>query len=197
MATAVDVRPASAVARMTADEFFHHPLANGPAELVRGEVRILSPTAGPHGRIARNVFRPLDAYVESHRLGEVFFDGTGFALPPRNDTMRSPDVAFVRAGRLPADALPEGWVPVAPDLVVEVLSPSESHSDVMEKLDDYFAGGTALAWVVDPRRRGVEVHAADRTMRWVSADAVLDGAPVLPEFHLPVAAVFTGATPAP
>lgn len=178
MATAVDGRPVPAAARMTADDFARHPLANGPAELVR-------------------IFRPLDAHVEARGLGEVFFDGTGFALPQRNDTLRSPDLAFVRAGRLPADALPDAWVPLAPDLVVEVLSPSESHTEVMETLDDYCAGGTQLAWVVDPRRRGVEVHAADRTVRWVGADAVLGGAPVLPDFALAVAAVFKGAGPAP
>ena len=181
--------------RITAADFYHHPAANGPSELVHGEIRILSPANGRHGRIARNVFLALHAYVEPRGLGECFPDGTGFALPPDDDVMRSPDVAFVRAGRLPADDLPDGWVPIAPDMVVEVLSPSETHSDVMEKLDDYFAGGTELAWVVDPRRRGGEVPAAGRAVHWVPLGAELDGAPVLPDFRVAVAQLFKGATP--
>ncbi|HEY0780171.1 MAG TPA: Uma2 family endonuclease [Gemmatirosa sp.] len=189
MATAVGTE------RITATEFLTHPAVNGPSELVHGEVRVLVPAGGRHGGIAANVFRALDRYVEPRALGRCFTDGTGFALPPGDDTVRSPDAAFVSAGRLPVEDLPEGWVPVAPDLVVEVLSPSESHSDVMEKLADYFAGGTELAWVIDPRRRGVEVHAAGQPVRWVPWGAELDGAPVLPEFRVAVAALFRGAVP--
>ena len=191
MATAVGTE------RMTAAEFFHHPAASGPSELVHGEIRILAPAGGRHGGIAANVYNALYSYVGPRGLGRCFMDGTGFALPPDDDVMRSPDAAFVRAGRLPDDVLPEGWVPLAPDLVVEVLSPSESHSDLMEKLDDYFAGGTELAWVVDARRRGVEVHAAGQPVRWVPWGAELDGAPVLPEFRVPVAELFKGAVPQP
>ncbi|MDQ6926022.1 MAG: Uma2 family endonuclease [Candidatus Eremiobacteraeota bacterium] len=183
--------------RITAADFLHHPAANGPLELVHGEIRVLAPAGGRHGGIAANVFRALDRHVEPRALGHCFVDGTGFALPPHDDVVRSPDAAFVRAGRLPADTLPEGWVPIAPDFVVEVLSPSESHSDVMEKLDDYFAGGTTLAWVVDSRRRGVEVHAAGEPVRWMPWEATLDGAPVLPELRVAVAELFKGVLSQP
>lgn len=189
MGTTVDVE------RITAAEFLHHPAAHRSTELVHGEVRVMSPAGGPHGQIALNLVIALHAHVHPRRFGRVFADGTGFALPHRDDTVRSPDAAFVRAGRLPADRMPEGWVPVAPDFVAEVLSPTEAYSDVMEKLDDYFGAGTQLAWVVDPRRRGVTVHAADRTSRWFRADATLDGAPVLPEFRLAVADLFRGVLP--
>ena len=191
MATAVGTE------RMTAADFFRHPAAKGPSELVHGEIRILSPAGGRHGGIAGNIYFALRAYVEPRGLGHCFADGTGFALPPDDDVMRSPDAAFVRAGRLPDEYLPDGWVPLAPDFAVEVLSPSETHSDVMEKLDDYFAGGTELAWVVDPRRRGVEVHAAGRPVRWVPFGAELDGAPVLPEFRVAVAQLFKGVIAQP
>lgn len=198
MSTAVDVRPGSAGVRMTADQFFEYPQpSDGEAELVHGEIRVSPFAGGRHGRIVRNLFVALDRHVEANTLGEVFADGTGYALPHRKDTVRGPDASFVRAGRLPQDTLPEGWIRLAPDLAIEVLSPSERHADLMEKLDDYFAAGTELVWVVDPRRRGVEVHSADRTVRWVGPDAVLDGAPMLPDFRLAVAAIFKGATPAP
>lgn len=190
MATTVGVE------RITAAEFLHHPAADGPSELVHGEVRILSPAGGPHGLMALNVAFALRAYVAPRRLGHVFADGTGFALPHRDDTVRSPDAAFVRAGRLPAHTMPEGWVPVVPDLIVEILSPSERYATLMEKLDDYFAAGTAVAWVVDPKRRGVDVHRADRSVRWFAFDATLDADPALPEFRMTVADVFADALPA-
>lgn len=200
MATSVEAQQSTSTADrrrgLTAAEFATlPPIEYGMAELVHGEI-VVSPFAGGrHGRIVRNIFVPLHLYVEAHGLGEAFTDGTGYALPQRDDAVRGPDVSFVRAGRLDPDTLPDGWVPLAPDLAIEVLSPSETHSMVMEKLADYFAGGTALAWVVDPRRRGVEVHAADGSMRWVPAGATLDGAPVLPDFRLAVDAVFKGAAP--
>lgn len=201
MATTAEPRPviagpvttAPADARITATAFLTHAAAEGPSELVHGAVRILAPAGGRHAGIARNIFVAIHTYVTPRGLGEVFTDGAGFALPHRDDTVRSPDAAFVRAGRLPVDELPDGWLALAPDLAVEVLSPSERHSEVMEKLDDYFAGGTTLAWVVDPRRRGVEVHTADRVVRWVAYRDTLDGAPVLPEFSIPVTNLFVGA----
>lgn len=183
--------------RITAADFLQHPAADGPSELVHGEIRVLAPAGGRHGGIAANVFLALSMYVVPRALGRCFTDGTGFALPPSDDVVRSPDAAYVLAGRLPDDTLPDGWIPIAPDFAVEVLSPSESHSDVMEKLDDYFAGGTTLAWVVDSRRRGVEVHAAGQPVRWVAWGAVLDGAPVLPEFRVAVAELFKGVLPQP
>jgi Uma2 family endonuclease len=196
MATSVDVVRPQPGARMTADEFLHYrqPI-DGTAELVHGEVRVSPFPGGPHSRIVRNVFRALDAHVQAHGLGEVFTDGTGYALPHRDDTVRGPDVSFVRAGRLPTDNLPEGWLRVAPDLVVEVLSPSERQADLMDKLDDYFAAGVRLAWVIDRRRRGVDVHTPDRVVRWLAEDAVLDGALVLPGLRLAVADLFKGAVP--
>lgn len=191
MATAVGTE------RITAADFLHHPAANGPSELVHGEVRVLAPAGGRHGGIAANIYNALYTHAGPRGLGRCFMDGTGFALPPDDDVVRSPDAAFVRAGRLPDDELPDGWVPLAPDFIAEVLSPSETHSDVMEKIDDYFAGRTQLAWVVDPRRRGVEVHTLGQPIRWVPWGATLDGAPVLSDFRVAVAELFKGVIPQP
>jgi Uma2 family endonuclease len=109
-----------------------------------------------------------------------------------NDTIRCPDVSFVAAGRLPTEPAGNDWFTLAPDFVVEVLSPDERHGDLLQKLDDYLGAGTPLAWVVDPRRFGVEVHLPDRSTRWVPAGEVLDGGLVLPDFRLAVDAIFAG-----
>lgn len=162
------------------------------AELVHGQYVVSPYVKARHSVIARNVFLALYGHVAPRALGEVFSDGTCFALPHRDDTVRCPDSSFVAAGRLRAEPAGDGWFEVAPDLAVEIRSPSESRATLDEKLDDYFAAGTRLAWVVDPARWGVEVHLPDRSVRWVPAGAVLDGAPVLPDLRLAVDDVFRG-----
>lgn len=188
---------------LTADEFLSVPPDDRVRqELVRGEVRRVSPAGGAHGRVGANLYDALMPLVRARRLGTCFFDGTGFLLPlppalrrqgpdggPR-DTVRSPDVAFVRRDRVPAGGFGPGWVPLAPDLAVEVLSPSETASDVAEKLADYRAAGTELLWVVDPARRVVAVYAADAPTRWLREGDALDGGAVVPGFALGVDALF-------
>lgn len=177
---------------VTAEEFLTHPAASGASELVRGGIRILTPAGGAHGLIAGRVFAALNAFVEARQLGHCFADNTGFLLPGLGDTVRSPDTAFVRAGRLPAAGIGPGWVPVAPDLVVEVLSPTETAVELEDKLRDYRSAGTQLVWVVDPAKREVAVRAVDMPERRLSQTDTLDGGDQLPGFTLPVARLFEG-----
>lgn len=177
---------------VTADEFLTHPSAQGPSELVEGVIRVMTPASGEHGIVAGNVYYALAAHVRARRLGTCFPDNTGFALPHRANVVRAPDASFVRADRLPAGGVGPGWVHLAPDLVVEVLSPTESASDLAEKLADYSAAGTALVWVVDPEKRLVTVIAADAPPRWRREGDALDGGVVVPGFTLPVAELFEG-----
>ena len=183
---------------LTADEFLVHPAARERSELVRGEIRMMTPASGPHGIVCANIHGLLWTYVRQQRLGRCFTDGTGFALPGLPSTVRSPDAAFVRADRFPAAGLPtsSGFLPLAPDLVVEVLSPSETASDLDEKLADYLMAGTPLVWVVDPAKRRVSIIAADAPVRWLREGDTLDGGSVLPGFSCPVAELFDGLAPA-
>lgn len=206
MATTVDQQPAASGSaalpaqeraipqRMTLQEFLDYPWPSTfRAELVRGEVRPVNFPSWGHSLIVRTLFRALDAHVSERGLGEVFADGTGYALPHEPDTARGPDVSFIAVAQL-AGLTPalRGIIPLAPALAVEVLSPGDRRAELTEKLDDYFAAGSALAWVVDPRRRLVEVHAPGQPVRLVGEGDVLDGAPVLPEFRIAVADVFKG-----
>jgi Uma2 family endonuclease len=129
---------------LSADEFLAHPDANERTELVRGRIRMMTPASAPHGLVSGNVFSLLSAHVRQHRLGTCFADSTGYALPNLPNTVRAPDASFVRADRLPAEGISGGFLKLAPDLAVEVLSPSESESDLAEKLADYRIAGTAL-----------------------------------------------------
>jgi Uma2 family endonuclease len=181
---------ANARAYVTAAEFLTHPTVSGPSELVRGEVRMMTPASAAHGVVAGTIFAAINAFVEAGHLGLCFPDNTGFLLPGLGDTVRSPDVAFVRASKLPPEGIGTGWVVVAPDLVVEILSPNETASELDGKLRDYRAAGTELVWVVDPIARVVHVRIAGAPERRLSEPEMLDGAEVLPGFAIPVARVF-------
>jgi len=182
---------------LTVDEFLTHPAAQERSELVRGVIRMMTPASGPHGIVSGNILVLLSNHVRAYTLGQCFSDGTGFALPGLPNTVRSPDAAFVRAGRLPAAGLPteSGFLPLAPDLAVEVLSPSETASDLEEKLADYRAAGTPLVWVVDPAKRRMTVISADAPMRWLREGDTLDGGSIVPGFSCPVAELFYGLAP--
>ena len=185
--------------RLTADQFAEHPAARGHSELVRGELRVMTPAYGEHGLLVGNVFRLLSVHCHEHRLGRCFTEDTGYRLPipgERYDTVRAPDASFVRADRVPAGPALRAFLPLAPDVAVEVLSASDTATVLAEKLDDYLAAGTRVVWVVDPERRAVEVRAPDAPVRRLRAGDALDGAPVLPDFRCTVAELFDGLDPA-
>ena len=153
---------------ITADEVFHLPDDDYRYELVQGEVRKMSPAGFDHGVIVANLTGPLRQHVKSHGLGVVCGAETGFKLASDPDTVRAPDVAFVRRERIPASGLPTGFWPGAPDLAVEVLSPGDTLSEVDEKVAAWLSAGTAAVWVVNLSRRTVSIHRAGATARILS-----------------------------
>jgi Uma2 family endonuclease len=179
---------------MTADEFLAFPLPDAKGELVRGELRVTPPAGGPHGVTSANLVGMLWAHVKQHSLGRVFADATGYELIPLPHTVRVPDLSFVRTERLPARGVVPGLMKMAPDLAVEVLSPSETASEWEEKLDDYLSAGTAAIWVVDPMRRTVMIVSADAPVRWLREGDTLDGGGVVPGFTCAVSDIFEGVT---
>ncbi|MGH7617028.1 MAG: Uma2 family endonuclease [Gemmatimonadaceae bacterium] len=177
---------------VTVGEFLTLELAEGKAELVRGEVRVTPPPGAPHGTAASNIFRMLVLHARANGLGRAYGDGFGYELIHLPHTVRVPDVSFVRAERLPKDGVGPGLLKLAPDLAVEVLSPSETASSLEEKLDDFAAAGTPLVWVVDPLRRTVMVIATDAPVRWLREGDALDGGDVVSGFSCAVADIFEG-----
>lgn len=183
---------------LTAEEFLHHPAAEGASELVNGEIVYMSPAGAVHHIIGGALFAQLWAYVEAHTLGDAFMDNVGYYLPipgRTRDTVRAPDVSFVAAGRL--TTIPRGFLRLAPDLAAEVLSPENTAADMDARMADYFAAGTRLLWVIDPDRRTVAVHSPNAPARWLAAADTLDGGDVVPGFVLPVAALFRRLDDAP
>ena len=181
----------SAVAQhlLTAEDFWQLPETDRQRELVRGEMIEVMPPGGQHGAIASELNAQLRAWAKAGPKGCVGVE-SGFILAHHPDTVRSPDVFYVRVERIPAIGIPEGFWELAPDLAVEVVSPSESAADVRDKVRDYLSAGTQLVWVIYPRSREVIVHTPDGLAKTYSHDDELTGFEVLPNFTCVVASLF-------
>src|SRR5688572_30037972 len=157
-------------------------------ELVRGQVVREPPAGFKHGGIAARIAGLLDSFVREHALGQVVTGDPGFVLFDEPPTVRAPDVAFVHEARLTFD--PDRFAPIAPDLAVEIASPSNTMSQIHEKVLDYLDAGTRLVWVVDPRPKTVVVYRSRDAIRLIPPDGEIDGGEVLPGFRLKVSELF-------
>lgn len=173
--------------QVTVEEFAEMPL-QGIWELVDGEPIELSPAAGRSGWISGNVFALLASHVRQSHLGWAFPPETGFVLFDDRQTVRSPDAAVVLRDRLPA--VPDTFVPLAPDLAVEVLSPSDRMADAMGKVSMYLQAGVRLVWLVDPETLTVTIFRQDAAPKMIAEGGIIDGGDVLPAFSVPVAEIF-------
>jgi Uma2 family endonuclease len=161
-------------------------------ELVDGEIR-MSPAGGRHGQVSVELVARIHLHVRERRLGLVFDSSTGFRLAGRKagqQDVRSPDVSFVAAGRLPDDRAPAGFIELAPDLAVEVLSPDERRREVLEKVGEFLDAGTRLVWVLDPEHRTAAAYRSLTEVRRLSENDCLDGEDVIPGFACVLADIF-------
>lgn len=182
----------TAAAPMTAEELLRLNLPNKRTELVRGVLRVREPAGYQHGDVAATCLAMLHQFVREHRLGRVFAAETGFTLERAPDTVRAPDVAFISAARLlPRDT--RGYAEIAPDLVVEVLSPDSRPGELLEKVGDWLNAGCRLAWVVDPIRRSGQVYRADGSVAVLGEHDAFDGEEVIPGFRAELSALLDGA----
>ena len=166
---------------LTADQLLHVRAPGKRVELVRGVLVVREPAGLRHGRVTVALTRRLADYVEAEALGVVYAAETGFTLARDPDTVRAPDIAFIRRARLP-DPEPPGFPDLAPDLVVEVLSPGDRPGEVLAKVGDWLNSGTSLVWVLDPERRQARVYRQDGTEALVTGNAALSGENLLPGF---------------
>jgi len=178
----------SPVPLMTADELLHANIPDKRTELVRGVLVVREPAGSRHGLVAMNLGAELASYVRRAGLGGVFAAETGFKLFTNPDTVRAPDVAFVKRERL-AEAVTRGFPSLAPDLAVEVLSPDDRPGEVLAKVADWLSAGTRLVWVIDPERRLARVYRADGSETVVTGDETLEGEGVVPGFSCGLDAV--------
>ena len=162
-------------------------------EVVDGEL-VRSPKNTPcHGDICAELSMALRAFSKARRLGAVWDSSTGFWMDNRN--CRAPDVSFISRERLQAMGFRRNsrkFFPGAPDLAVEILSPNNSRIEIDERLRDFFASGTQIAWIINPDTECVEVCHAPDQRKLLGPGAALDGEHLLPGFRYPIADLFKG-----
>lgn len=161
----------------------------GRCELVEGEIIMKSPTGWIHGKYEWRLGDALGTYVKGNPIGVVLVGEAGVYTRRNPDTVRGVDVAFMSHGRL-AQVKSQSYLDVAPELVVEIMSPDDRWTEVKQKLREYFAIGVILVWVVDPGDKTVSVYRSLDNVRVLGEGDVLTGDEVLPGFSLSIAHLF-------
>ncbi len=164
---------------MTAEEILTLEIPGKSTELVRGHLVVREPPSTYHGITAAKLLYLVAHHVFQNNLGEVAGQDTGFHIFANPDTVRAPDVAFIRKERC-GKITPRGYAKLAPDLAVEIVSPGDRAGEVLAKVGDWLEGGASLIWVIDPERRTAQVYRADGTVALIGSDGALDGEDVLP-----------------
>jgi Uma2 family endonuclease len=174
---------------ITAEELLTMPDDGKTYELVEGRLVEMSETGSLHGVLIVRLAVLLHQHVAANRLG-VLAANIGVILARNPDTVRGPDIAFIRRERVPAAGIPEGFWPGPPDLVIEIRSPGERPAEIRGKLSDYLARGVRAVWIVDPKKRTVTVHQPFSPVATLRVDDTLDGGDVVPGFTCTISGLF-------
>jgi Uma2 family endonuclease len=174
---------------ITGEELLHRPDL-GPCELVNGRVVPLPPTGDEHADVELELGTRLRLYGKESKRGRAVAGEVGIYIRRNPDTVRGADVIFISRER---DARPKarGFFEVAPELVVEVLSPDDRTGKTKEKLRDYFSAGVLVVWMVDPVLRRVVVYRSPTDATVLDERQVLTDEEILPGFSVPVFDLFS------
>lgn len=168
--------------RMSADEFLKSE--NHGYELYCGEPVEMSMGALSSWTNSRTGLY-VGSWMNANPLGHVFDAEAGYSLwPERPNEVRKPDVSVVLRGRLPGERLPHGWIPIPPDLAIEVVSKNDEGPKIEQKINEYLSTGVRLLWVIYPESRTAYVYRADGTVTRIDENGVLSGEDALPGFEM-------------
>jgi Uma2 family endonuclease len=183
------------VSQITEDELLRRSIDQN-VEVVNGEFVVMAPVGLRHVRLDFHAAKLLDRFVEDHKLGYIFPDSLIYVLLKNEEggieVSRVPDISFVRRGRIPKGFDQTRPFPGAPDLAIEIVSPSEEPDDTLDKIRDYLAYGSEQVWVMYPRQQEIHQHRRDdpKTIRVYTGNDVIDAESLLPGFSIPVSAFF-------
>lgn len=187
-APAMDTQTSMAPQLITGEELFKMP-GTDLCELVEGEIKRMNLSGWKHGGVESNLTERLNAFVRENDLGRVLTGEVGIYTGRDPDTVRGADVLFISHERL-EDASPEGFLDVAPELVVEIMSPTNTWEEVRRKIEEYFAIGVEQVWILEPANRAVQVYWSRDAVRTLSEDDTLDGEGALDGFAFDVRTLF-------
>ena len=178
---------------VTAEELEHFPKDDYRYELVEGRLIRMSPVGVTHGWLVAHFISLLTEHVRSARSGLVLTE-VGFRLASSPDTVRAPDVSFIRPERLKERSLPRGFWQGPPDLAVEVLSPDDRPPEITAKIAEYLMRGVSIVLVIDPDERAVWVHRQSRPPILLKDSDLLDLDPLIPQFQCTAREIFGNLT---
>ena len=174
---------------MTAEELLRLPRGEGKRyELIRGVLVEKMPTGDPHADTVVRTTHAIFTYSEANDYGVVRTGEPGYRLDRDPDTVRAPDVAWIAPGRIPAST--QGYPELAPDLAVEVKSPSNSNAEMGAKAEMWLCYGSQQAWVLNPETVTLTIHRPNAEPVTLGEDDVIDGGDLLPGFTCPVWRLF-------
>lgn len=180
----------TATQSFTAEQLLYMPKDNFRYELIEGVLKKMSPAGSEHGVIAATMTIILGHYVKAHKLGVVLAAETGYKIASDPDTVIAPDASFISQAQFERLGRTKKFWPGAPDLAVEVVSPGDTAREVREKVALWLAAGTRMVWVVDAKKRTINVHRKQAVIVVLTENDVLEGADVVPGFSCTVAEVF-------
>jgi len=173
---------------ITGEELYRLP-ERGRCELLNGRLQMMSPTGDRHGAVELNIGALLKAYADTRQNGKVRVGEVGIFIHRDPDTIRTADAFFISNERYNRRTS-QGFLDVAPELVLEVLSPEDRWTDIMRKLADYFEAGVRLVWVVDPAMESVfAYHSLSEAKIFAVGDTLIEEE-ILPGFSIPVGNFF-------
>lgn len=185
----------TSTALMTAEELMELPTGEGfRYELINGELITMPASGLPHGRVTILLSTPLAQFIWDHGLGEIFAAESGFKLTSNPDTVLATDISFITKERLAEIGELPGFLPGSPDLVVEVLSPSDRPSMVNQKTSLWLAHGAKHVWIVNPKKRTVTIYRSPSDSITFSGSDDLEADDILPGFRISLDRIF-GPTP--
>ena len=173
--------PPTKHSELSAEELLYLSLPDRQAELVRGRLIVREPPGYQHGLVAFAIAARIGEFVRANNLGVVVAAETGFKLFSNPDTVRAADAAYLSRQRAP-DRPPSGYLALAPDLAVEVTSPSDRGGEIQAKVSDWLNAGSRLVWVIDPARKRALVYREDGSVDMLANRDALSGENVLPGF---------------
>jgi Uma2 family endonuclease len=173
---------------ITGEEFFRMPNI-GSAELIAGEIVTHMPTGHPHGFIENIIGALLYIYLKTNQIGRALTGEVGIYTRRNPDQIRAADVAFISHERL-SQANEEGFLDVAPELIVEIMSPANTWTEAQEKLAEYFAIGVSIVWIVDPQLEQIHVYRSVEQFKLLQKQDELTSEEILPGFSVALTEIF-------
>ena len=174
---------------ITAEDYLRMPDDGRRTELRRGVIVSMNLPGFRHGEVCSNVLRLIGNYVADHRLGRTLSNDSGIITERNPDTVRGADVSYYSYQRMPKGQSPLGYAGASPEIVIEVVSPTNTRREIARKTGEYLNAGVNVVSVVDPQYQTVNLHYADRPTEKLQGDDLLTLAD-LPGFSLPVSRFF-------